>query len=428
MNKQNDIALLPNEVSQHSYDAVVTLATTFVGEAPVEYLAGRMQVILEKNTWLAARLKTHVDNELCLTIPTETCFSAVYQVLNISDVCDGSEIGALIQAIYTPPLTPKLANLFSKQGFKCIDNNQPLFKIRLCKADDNSFVLLLSMSHVLGDGATLYRLYQMLSMDEEVIALTPKRVAGFQESLIENGYIAGSCLQPSVSASQDERAVALFNSRAMRSTPMSRLMTGFDSLSLGVDGNERSASYAGGLFNINLDWIDTQKQLVASSLGSWVSTNDILCSWFMSMSKPSLGIVAIDSRNHVDALSDKHAGNYQMGLLYTQDEYQAPELIRHHLRVFPNNRDKAVEMKPVETVALVSNWSSFYKQLNIGDNCQQLMHFPLVPPELDTPSVIDSTMIVFRPNEGQLAVAMGVDGLENYLTSGVLDTPLFSGK
>lgn len=419
------IHLLPSESELHRFDATITLATIFVGEAPVNYMAKRTNEILTKNPWLASRLTSCNANDVSLSVPSDDSLLSVLNVQKIDDICDGSNIGSLIQEIYTPPLKPSLAKLFSKQGFKCVNNDVPLFKVSLCISDDNTFLLLLSMSHVLGDGATLYRIYQMLSQAEEVVSLYPERVMEHQDFLHESSYIAGSCWLPEASTTDNAQIEALINSKAMRSTPNSRFITGLNKTLSSSDGHERAFSYSGGMFRINTDKIEEIKQKhVPSENAPWVSTNDILSSWFLSLSNPSLGVIAVDARNHNEQLTSAHVGNYQVALLHTKDEYSTPESVRYSVSQFPNKKSLISVTEPVETVALVSNWSGFYTHIDIGSTCQQITHFPIVPPELDTPTILDATMIIFKSNVDELAVAIGVNGIEKYIRDDILGTSL----
>ena len=183
MPAQHRLSLLPSEITHHQYDAAITLATIFVGDMPSTFLSARVAAILSKNPWLKARLTATDNSQFNFEISDSTALSDHYQEVNIADICENASIECFMNTINTPPLQPALAALFTKQGFKCINNDTPLFKVSLCQSDNNTFVLLVSMSHVLGDGATLYQIYKMLSQDAEIISLTPDRDMNFQQKL-----------------------------------------------------------------------------------------------------------------------------------------------------------------------------------------------------------------------------------------------------
>lgn len=426
MQKQHKLSLLSSEISHHQYDAVITLATIFTGDTPNSYLSDRVAAIFAKNPWLKARLTTTDDSQLHIKINETTPHSEHYQEVNIADICDNGSIECFMAAVNTPPLQPKLASLFTKQGFKCINNDIPLFKVSLCQSDSDTFVLLVSMSHILGDGATLYRIYNMLSQEAEIVSLNPDRVMKFQHDMVKNGYTIGSFWSVQDQPTFSHKAQALQSSTAMCSTPMSRLISGLNVANL-PNGKERSADFSGGYFHVNQDWLQVEKaRHVPSTSAPWLSSNDILSAWFMRTSQTSLGVVAINSRPHLATLDNDRVGNYQVGILFTPHEYQTASDIRQSIQQFPAKNQDEHCCDKVDSVALVSNWSAFYNQLTLGDNCHEIVHFPVIPPELNSPAVVEATMIIFKPNKDQLAVAIGVEGLEKYLADNTLSAPLFS--
>jgi hypothetical protein len=428
MSNEYLLTMLPTEITHHKYDAAITVATFFTGEAPIEFLKDRLQKILHANVWLASRLHASEKGSVCLKIPSEPSLSPFYHHINIKDVCQsGGGIGALMQEVNAPVLSEKCTELFTKQGFKSLDKDEPLFKVRLCIGDDGMFVLLVSMSHVIGDGATLYSIYRMLAPQAPVVTMNPERLLNFHKTLTESGCVSGSCWLPRDGIVSDNKKFNwLLNSKALRSTRQSRLVAGLSEPISCDDGDERPDSFSGGLFQVNLDWVRAQKDnFIPKNDVSWISTNDVISSWFMNTCKPDLGVIAIDARGHIDQLTDEHAGNYQVGFLYTPSEYKTPTHIRRSIANFPSACNSNEDFGTKETVALITNWSKFYTELNFDTNCQLVVHFPLVPPELNTPSLVDSTMIVFCPREGELAAALGVDKIERFFENDVLGASLF---
>jgi hypothetical protein len=92
-------------------------------------------------------------------------------------VVNGFERGALFA---------DLLSAADKIGVKTLADSRPtdpLFKVVVVVPNDNAadandadrFTLVVSMSHVLGDGHTYYKLFHMLSEDTPVVALSPKR-------------------------------------------------------------------------------------------------------------------------------------------------------------------------------------------------------------------------------------------------------------
>ncbi len=431
MNKEHFIVLLPHE-ALNMYDSAVTTATVFSGEAPVEFLALRVQEILDENPWLTARLCTNDRNEVCLRIPAEVTVYPFYEQVNITDVCAGGDGGTrtMIRQASEPPLSDPLAALFTKQGFKCLDKDEPLFKVRLCIGNDGMCILLVSMSHVFGDGSTLYNIYRMLAPDSPVVAMTPERLTGFQQHLVKSDCIPGSCWLPrTLKANGNEKLDWLLKSKAMRSTAMSRAFSGLSEAQLGEDGMPRPSTFGGGLFRVDSKWIEQKKaQFEPESNVPWLSANDVISSWYFNTSGASAGVMTVDVRQHINGLTPAHAGNYQVGLLYYPNEYKTPSSIRRAITRFPSYPESDGKAGTGETVALISNWAKFYTELDYGEACHLIMHFPLVPPELSTPTLVNSIMIVFRPRVGELAVALGADNVERFFDGTVLGVPLFPGN
>ena len=63
----------------------------------------------------------------------------------------------------------------------------------------------------------------------------------------------------------------------------------------------------------------------------FVSTNDILTSWFLRASGADIGMMSINFRNRVKTLTDDMAGNYESGILYRPPDYENASMIRKSL-------------------------------------------------------------------------------------------------
>jgi hypothetical protein len=172
------ITLFPSELESMLREASVTITSTFRGEVPLSFLKVRAKEIISKNPWLNARLKTDQDDK-CLRL----CFqednlstSPFFEYYRITDICaKGASINDLLEESNSPSISHRVLNLYAKQGIKCIDNDEALFKIRACQSDDGQFILTVSMSHIAGDATTIYQIYKMLNPASAVIALQPNR-------------------------------------------------------------------------------------------------------------------------------------------------------------------------------------------------------------------------------------------------------------
>jgi hypothetical protein len=414
------IDLLTQEVTQNMYDAATTLATTFEGVTPVKLLQDRARKILAANPWLAARLCTHFETALpSLWVPHQPSFSPFFEYVEVSQVCStGSDTNAVLREAHVTPMGEIYSGLYAKQGFKCLDVDEPLFKIRVCTGDDGKFILLVSMSHVLLDGATVHQLYQMLDPSYPVLSLEPERIQSIRKKLIQSKCLPGSCWLPrSEKVVNNDKHEWLMASNAARSTGELRAISG---MSVDMEEDESKLSlddFSGGMYRINTAWIKEQKSLFCGLDKDvpWVSSNDVVTSWYMNASRASAGMMVVNIRDRVPGLTSLHAGNYQGIFLFYPEEYASPVDIRRSVNLFSASCGKDCMAGPGESVAFISSVTRLNRDLNLGSECRLLMHFPLFPLELCVPTILDSVMILFSPRQGELAATFWTNKLDSFL-------------
>ena len=98
------------------------------------------------------------------------------------------------------------------------------------------------------------------------------------------------------------------------------------------------------------------------------STNDIIVSWFWSLVKPDVGLMAVNMRGRVDIVSENFAGNYHNLVPYVdREDYKSPSMIRESLATCrragrvpgSNMRTELPPPSPDLTFSIISNWASF---------------------------------------------------------------------
>jgi hypothetical protein len=63
-----------------------------------------------------------------------------------------------------------------KKGYEMHNKDEDLFKVTIIHLEqDKYYALVVSLSHVVGDGHSFYRIYAMLSKPNQVCALNPIR-------------------------------------------------------------------------------------------------------------------------------------------------------------------------------------------------------------------------------------------------------------
>ncbi len=424
--KITTIALQDTEIAHNMYDSPVTIATIFEGKPPVDFLKERAQQILSANPWLASRLKPDEQTgKPCLVHTEKPPLSPFYEQVDVTDICvTGPTVDSIVAETYTMPLSQSLSQIFTKHGFNSLNTDEPLFKIRLCTGSDGRFMIVVSMSHILGDGFTIYRIYQMLSPSESVVALLPDRIKSFHAVIEATGGLPGSLWIPrsGVAPSSNSKKNWLLESKALWCTKETREAIGL------THGKEedlpvKEATFSGGLFQVNMEWVAEQKRTFqGNSSIPWISTNDILTSWFLTKSKASMGAFAINARDRTPEIGTLHAGNYQLGFLLCPEEFADPAAIRASVTAF--SASTKCMAGPGNNLALISSWTQRYSELHFGTSCRLLLHLPLAPARLAPPVLIDSIMILFCSGNGGLAAALQSTNLANFLDQTALGAPL----
>ena len=109
------------------------------------------------------------------------------------------------------------------------------------------------------------------------------------------------------------------------------------------------------------------------------STNDILVSWFWSLVKPNVGLMAVNMRGRVDIVSEDHAGNYHNPIPYTEEDYKTPSMIRESLGTYrragrvpgTNQLTELPRPSPDLTFSIISNWASFRPSSNLLEEVEE---------------------------------------------------------
>ncbi len=274
--------------------------------------------------------------------------------------------------------------------------NETIFRVSVIPehcagGDPGGFALVVSMSHVVGDGYTFYRIYNML-LGAPIVALDPRRDPNFvrdSEKLMglqEANYVKHITTDPS-----------------------------WEKFFWWGEDIDNGTELSGGLFEISDDWVNNYKsaklarerQMSAKPLfpndfrssGSElqsISTNDIITSWFWKTIKPSVGMMTINLRGRVDSATDGLAGNYHNSIAYTPSDYSSPDFIRRSLK---KCRRAGVDFDPPTilprarlstTFSVVTNWSSLNKsgsgnergdgKCYFWDSFKLVRHMPLFYP------------------------------------------------
>jgi len=378
--------------------------TFYEGAPPVEALAERLRLMVLANPWLAGRLLSADKGAVQLWVPDgahlAACFGACFSQVTFEGL-----------SASTPPqeAIERTAGLGVPLGLRCVDAEEPLFRVSLVTTGEATFALHASLSHVIGDAATFYTLYAMLDpAGPPPRRLDPERL-GASFSLDAAARVFGAQFAAGHS-----------------SLPSSRRKGIADALRLYEAGSRAPARRkAASLHVIDEAWVARQKQAhVAAAVAAgveFVSSNDVLASWYYNSAGATTGTLAVDCRGRMAgvpaATAELRPGNYLAPIYCVADEFGSPAAVRHKVadvlrraELLATAETTARAMPPLAAaptapsggavrVANVTNWSSAYYHLTFAD-CRHVAHLPVLN------SLNDAThgnLYLFRPRPGVLA-------------------------
>ena len=367
----------------------ITTLTWFRGDfrkaRPI--LEGRLQKILDKNPWLGGRIFVKKDGDV------QGIFK-LYLAYRPSETLD--------QQNFMTTLDPKDSPISRETPLHCLAQkcerfmlkkgaDQPFIKVSLvpcCNDPDHKFALIVAISHLAADGHTFYKIHGMLcSKDDEsaIVALTNQRIA--------------------TTGKQQSAAMGKVN---------------YDFFA--IPGPGFLLNLAWGFWRGKLPWgprnesriamvdpaaMKTEKQLASTHQAAaddsgvpFVSTNDVLTSWFFQHSGCSLGVMSLNWRDRLKGHTGRHAGNYESGIFYYPEDSACPNHIRRSLANGLFRRTESNRPLPgffqyiTTTLAISTNWASFAEP-NVIEGCEEDFHMPLYDAAPVTPTTF-ALMIIFR--------------------------------
>lgn len=254
----------------------------------------------------------------------------------------------------------------------------PYTRVTVAKKDAASWALVFSISHVVADGYTYYKALGMLSAKEEITSLKPERRQSFV---------------PELKAAVGPKEYAT----VMGAAP---LMLNF----LGT-------MMFGGKPRVRTFYVDSDKVKEAKTKSSgtdFVSTNDVLTAFWGRLTGARLVEMAVNFRGRFPELAADAAGNYEGCILFSTDDCHDPASIRKALQrgdgKFQSTLDPPrplpgfCEMRKCR-YRLITNWASFFTELDF-DGCTQSLHIPYMVPS----SIPTDIFVIFRPTRDTLGV------------------------
>ena len=342
--------LLEDELGGMMFAPSTNSITFFSGPVSIDSVRSRVGLMVESNPWLLSNLvKLNSDDE----VVAKYCLKPGLSELDCFTVLDNP---CLSSTLPYDQLLKEVSDVLVPIGVSCVDKREPLWRVTLYVIKPElEYALVVSLSHVMGDGHTFYTLYSMLSCDAPIRTLEFDRHHAFGDQLIQ---CVGKPLQDWIYSPYFGQGIANTLQRAAPSVCA---------------------------YTINKTEI---QRLKGEVIEGFVSTNDILVSWFCRLCQTDYGLMVVNFRNRVEGLTNEHIGNYHKILVYSPDQYQQAVKIRQSLPSFNKGGQLPTQEQTLEfNVAMVTNWSAYYRDIQLcssgvststSDKIQQLAHIPLL--------------------------------------------------
>jgi len=363
----------------------ITTLTWFQGDSTkaATALQDRLPKIMDHNPWLGGRITSDQGKAILTFDPTTPVhMDRHFRILSPHQ-------SPIRRQTPLPRLARDCKDLLLKNG-----STEPLFQVTMvpCRTRPTThFALIVALSHIVGDGHTYYKLLSMLcSKDADGNDATIKPLI-YQR-------IASSTQQQADAMGQDNYDFFA------RPGPAFFLNYAAGVIKARTFGAVNQCIFArvdeAGMQQEKKKYSDTTEAV------DFVSTNDVLTSWFLKTTQSDVGAMAINFRNRLKGHTDHHAGNYESIIVYAPRDYDSPALIRKSLDQF--RRTETIH-DPLPNFfqalglssGLVTNWSSFSQPNNNLPSCREELHIPLYDAVPLVPSGT-AVMIIFRagPTQG----------------------------
>jgi hypothetical protein len=328
--------------------------------ACVELLRSRVANVVSQNPWLAGRL-VRQRGHIVLAQPPPSDLPSCFEVHE-------DALADLTHAPYEE-ISARLRPFRVRRGLACIDaDDEPLFRVALVRDFRASkSLVVVSLSHIIGDGHTFYALHAMLN--GEARPLDPVRPTHFD---------AGS-----------DAAFGMTKNAYLFSLPAL----------LGFVGNMFfKPAFRVRVVTVDDEWVAAQKAGHAAARAAkggggdgdvaWVSTNDVLTSWALTAGGYAYGAMAINCRGRLPETHEDLAGNYENVVQYWPEDFHTPAGVRLSLLSPPRFMSVRTEVPSLadslrSNMATVTNWATFYTPLALP-TCTLCLHLPMAMDEYPT--------------------------------------------
>ena len=361
-----------NDHEIHSLNlASLGTATLYQGDCPESSLRKKVAEVVHANSWLAGHLQ-----RLPSTGKLVLCVGE-----NID--CEGFLEIKAVERDLLHVLGKQTPGVWVKSGPALVKESEPVCRI-VALTSNGWWGLLMSMSHVVGDGHTFYTIHNMLDKDAEVWPMELKRV----------DFNPLRCLKAPLHGKWPFWILQQYFINPLRNSLARRMFA-----------KESRLSYR--VRYVRDEWLQEQKMSFATEAGApFVSSNDLLASWFFCATKPACGAIVYNMRGRMEGLAAKHAGTYSTLLIFFPEEYNSPANIRRAVSgKSPACTRDGLLQSPGKggRCGLVTAFHDLCHAVKF-DGCTQSTHLPSGAEPLDLSMVLPPIAAIFRPLPNRLAM------------------------
>ena len=303
---------------------------------------------------------------------------------------------------------------------------------------------MLSISHQIVDGATYYRIYNMLLKGIPIVGLNPIRIENLKD--LRNNQLSLDNLEDTpgymISCLRGLIVKLIATTIGWKSVQHTYNFILVDSDKIQQIKNDHTMQQQqqqqDNTTSSNNNDNDPKPTTSLSSSSSYISTNDIISSWFFNYCHCKYGGMLLNMRSpRCSSLSMNLAGNYEEYIHYrVSEDIQQPHSIRQSLLSTPYMQRIKTKHKPFtswemlfEDYAVISNWSTFHienkdddvnnknddgdntstssrRRKNVLYDCHLMKHMPFFDPYTVLPCSSLALCVIYQVRKDQLGLLL----------------------
>lgn len=379
--------LLKNEeVFVNSGLFVFGACTWFKGDAieTAEFLRKRLEKIVQLNPWLVGRVVKY-KGDFHLVFNEGKDLDLEQSMKEVLVVLDEGAGGVTVDST-----SVEVSQACSETNGMVKDPRiESQLRVCLLPSGDN-FAMVYSLSHLVADGFTFYRIYKMLiDQNTPIEAMEPERVHHFDRL-------------------QDETLGRLVRRMTTSLGFIHHLV--FGTVYETITKNKLFPNKEVGMRRTYLVDNDDIAKIKANhdpkTTGvPFISTNDIITSWYFKNGGARFSYMTVNLRGRIKEIRDSHCGVYD-GLIFSDspEQVDSPAAIRKSILNLKKSDSSFSQWESLQSGHLfITNWASV-SGLEPMDppNCEEICHYPLALSIQMGPMA--AMAVVFRFSPGKIGV------------------------